>query len=143
TLTDLGLAFWLRLRGAASGGLGAPDARPEGDLKLRADVLDGMFTGRVNPMQAALNGRPPLTRHAAQAMTLQQPQPDLGAHHHAPREEIGDPGDLTALPDPSGTASRRVRPVGAGDVRVELVQIVNELYAQELITATGGNVSAR
>src|SRR5262249_31810854 len=142
-LTDRGLAFWLRLRGAASGGLGAPDARPEVDLKLRADVLDGMFTGRVNPMQAAMNGRLSFTGDAAKAMTLQQLQPDLARHYRAAREEIGDPGDLTALPAPAGPASRRGRPVGAGDVRVELVQIVNELYAQELITATGGNVSAR
>jgi len=143
TLTDLALAFWLRLRGAASGGLGAPDARPEVDLKLRADVLDGMFTGRVNPMQAAMNGRLSFTGDAAKAMTLQQLQPDLARHYRAAREEVGDPGDLSALPDPAGTASAPARPAGPGDVRVELVQIVNELYAQELITATGGNVSAR
>src|SRR5262249_60293767 len=93
--------------------------------------------------QAPRHGRLSFTGDAAKAMTLQQLQPDLARHYRAAREEIGDPGDLTALPDPSGTASRRVRPVGAGDVRVELVQIVNELYAQELITATGGNVSAR
>ena len=141
-LGDLGLAFWLRLRGTLSGALGAPDARPEVALRLAADVLDGMFTGRVNPMQAAMNGRLSFTGDAAKAMTLQQLQPDLARHYRAAREEVGDPGDLSSLA-PAATAGAKPAPVGAGDVRVELVQIVNELYAQQLITATGGNVSAR
>ena len=143
TLNDLGLSFWLRLRGALAGALGAPDARPEVDLKLRADVLDGMFTGRVNPMQAAMNGRLSFTGDAAKAMTLQQLQPDLARHYRAAREEIGDPGDLTALAEPSGAAAAKPAPAGAGDLRAELCRVVGELYAQELITATGGNVSAR
>ena len=42
-------------------GRGRRSARPTGgadvELRLRADVFDGMFTGRVNPMQAAMDGR--------------------------------------------------------------------------------------
>ena len=144
TLTDLDLCFWLRLRGGISGALGAPEARPEVDLKLRADVLDGMFTGRVNPMQAAMNGRLSFTGDAAKAMTLQQIQPALSRHYRAARDAVGDPGDLAALAAP-GAGGAAVAPAApAGDaLREELVQTVRELYAQELITATGGNVSAR
>jgi len=143
-LTDLGEAFWLRLRGGIGGALGAPDSKPEVDLKLRADVLDGMFTGRVNPMQAAMNGRLSFTGDAAKAMTLQQIQPALARHYRAARDAVGDPGDLAALPDPSGLAPARAAPSSSTDaVREELVQVVRELYAQHLITATGGNVSAR
>lgn len=143
-LTDLAESFWLRLRGGISGERGAPDGKPEVDLKLRADVLDGMFTGRVNPMQAAMNGRLSFTGDAAKAMTLQQIQPALARHYRAARDAVGDPGDLASLPDPSGAAPAKSAANGGTDaVREELVQVVRELYAQELITATGGNVSAR
>jgi autoinducer 2 (AI-2) kinase len=144
TLTDLALDFWLRLRAGLSGALGAPAGRPEVDLKLRADVLDGMFTGRVNPMQAAMQGRLSFTGDAAKAMTLQQIQPALSRHWCAARDEVGDPGDLAALPAPgSGAGAAAAAAPPADALRSELVQVVRELYAQELITATGGNVSAR
>lgn len=79
------------------------------------------------------------------AMTLQHVQADLSRLYRAARERIGDPGDLTALPDANGNgaAEMRPQPVAPGDVREELVRIVNELYATQLITATGGNVSVR
>jgi autoinducer 2 (AI-2) kinase len=143
-VTDLDLAFWLRLRGGLSGGLGAPDAPAEVELRLRADVLDGMFTGRVNPMQAAMAGRLAFTGDAAKAMTLQHLQADLARLYRAAREAGGDPGDLAALPEPGGGAPGPTTPAaGADDLRVELCRVVGELYAQELVTATGGNVSAR
>jgi autoinducer 2 (AI-2) kinase len=140
TLTDLDLAFWLRLRETLSGSLGSPDGRPEVDLRLRADVLDGMFTGRVNPMQAAMQGRLSFTGDAAKAMTLQHLQADLARTYRASREAVGDPGDLAALAAPGSAPAAAAED---DDVRVELVRVVHELYAQQLITATGGNVSAR
>lgn len=139
-LGDLDLAFWLRLRSGIEGALGAPDGRSEVELTMPADVLDGMFTGRVNPMQAAMEGRLSFTGDAAKAMTLQQIQPALSRHYCAARDEVGDPGDLAALgADPARSASAPAPDA----LRQELVQVVRELYAQELITATGGNVSAR
>jgi autoinducer 2 (AI-2) kinase len=109
-------------------------------LRLAADVLDGMFTGRVNAMQAAMDGRLSFAGDAAKAMTLQHIQGALARCWRGARDEVGDPGDLSRLGAP-GTAPRSPEPDDA--LRAELVRVVNELYAQQLITATGGNVSAR
>jgi autoinducer 2 (AI-2) kinase len=102
-----------------------------------------MFTGTLNPMQAATSGRIAFTGDTMKAMTLQQIQDDLSRCYRAARGEIGDPGDLAGIPEPGGTARPATRPVGVGDVRKEMLLVVNELYATQLITATGGNVSAR
>jgi sugar (pentulose or hexulose) kinase/phosphoglycerate dehydrogenase-like enzyme/ribulose-5-phosphate 4-epimerase/fuculose-1-phosphate aldolase/putative sterol carrier protein len=145
TVSDLALAFYFRLRdGAVSGALGDPDVA-DVELKMRADVLDGMFTGRVNAMQAATSGRLSFSGDTVKAMTLQQIQSDLSRLYKAARDAVGDPGDLASIPEPGAAAKTapRMQPVGAGDVRTELIQVVNELYASELITATGGNVSVR
>ena len=99
-----------------------------------------MFTGRVNPMQAAMDGKLSFTGDTAKAMTLQHLQRDLAECYGAARAEVGDPGDLTAT---EGGAGGPAAAVAADDPRVTLIQVVNELYAQSLITATGGNVSVR
>jgi autoinducer 2 (AI-2) kinase len=121
-------------------GRAAPAAPADVELRLAADVLDGMFTGRVQAMQAALDGRLSFTGDTAKAMTLQQLQRELGRLWRAAREAVGDPGDLTAL---EGGAAEAAAAVAADDPRQDVVQIVQELYAQQLITATGGNVSVR
>jgi autoinducer 2 (AI-2) kinase len=142
TLTDLDLEFWFRMRGGAlEGALGSPDASAEVELRMRADILDGMFTGRVNPMQEAMSGRLSFTGDAAKAMTLQHIQADLERLYTAARERAGDPGDLASLPDPSSPAA--LPPPKPGDPREQLVEVANQLYAQQLLTATGGNVSIR
>ena len=97
-ISDLGRELFFRLRrGAVSSGLGAPDGRPEVQLRLKADVLDGMFTGRVNPMEKAMSGELSFTGDAAKAMTLQHLQADLRRLYRAAREAVGDPGDLAAV----------------------------------------------
>jgi autoinducer 2 (AI-2) kinase len=136
---DLELHFGFRA-GAPFAELGPPAAPAEVQLRLAADVLDGMFTGRVNAMQAAMDGRLSFAGDAAKAMTLQHIQGALARCWRGARDEVGDPGDLSRLGAP-GTAPRSPEPDDA--LRAELVRVVNELYAQQLITATGGNVSAR
>ncbi|NNL68204.1 MAG: hypothetical protein HKP30_18285 [Myxococcales bacterium] len=144
-LIDLPIEFHFRLdAGEVRGALAAPLEPPEVELRMRADVLDGMFTGRVNPMQSALSGGLSFSGDTAKAMTLQQIQEDLSRLWCAAREAEGDPGDLASLPDPNGAAAPAIVPAaGEDDVRHELVALVEELYRQELITATGGNVSVR
>ncbi len=124
--------------GTVSGALGAPDETADVQLRMRADVLDGMFTGRANPMEAAMEGRLAFTGDAAKAMTLQHLQDDLARLYQSARDATGDPGDLTASA-PAGSAP----PVEPGDLREGLVEVVRELYDAQVITATGGNVSVR
>jgi phosphoglycerate dehydrogenase-like enzyme/ribulose-5-phosphate 4-epimerase/fuculose-1-phosphate aldolase/putative sterol carrier protein len=144
TLSDLALGFHLRLRGTLTGDLGAPDTPPDVELSMRAEILDGMFTGKVNPTQAATSGRLSFRGDTMKAMTLQRIQGDLSRLYAEARASVGDPGDLAALPEAGGArAQGAVRPVVPGDLREELIQVVNELYATGVVTATGGNVSAR
>jgi autoinducer 2 (AI-2) kinase len=145
TLTDLGIVFHLWLRaGEVTAALGDPDAPADVELAMRAEVLDGLFTGRLSPIEAATGGRLSFRGDTVKAMTLQQVQADLARSYAEARAEVGDPGDLAALPEPGrGRRAAPVRPVTPGDVREELVRVVDELYAAGLITATGGNVSVR
>ncbi len=146
TLTDLAQSFHFRLReGSLSGNLGDPDTPADVDLKMRAAIFDGMFTGTVNGMQAAMSGQLSFSGDTVKAMTLQELQEDLSRLYKQARDEVGGPGDLDSLPDPTAgaTGAPLVRPIEPGDIREELIQVVNELYEAELITATGGNVSAR
>jgi autoinducer 2 (AI-2) kinase len=143
TLPDVGRDFFLRLRdGRAGGGLGHPEGDADVELRMRAEVLDGMFMGTLNPMQAATGGRIAFTGDTMKAMTLQQIQPDLSRCYRAAREEVGGPGDLASVPDTTPGA-RAAAPAAPDDVRREILAVVHELYASGLVTATGGNVSAR
>ncbi len=145
-VSDLSLGFYISLRGGeVAAATGDPPGRADVNLKMRADVLDGMFTGRINPMQAATTGKLSFAGDTLKAMTLQVLQADLSRLYREARAEVGDPGDLSLLSPETATRAPSPAPIaaGEGDVRAELVQIVNELYAAQLITATGGNVSAR
>jgi autoinducer 2 (AI-2) kinase len=156
-LSDLGLEFHLGFQqGRTVAAAGAPAELAPVQLKMRAQLLDGMLSGVANAMQAAMNGELSFSGDAAKAMTLSQIQGDLVRLYRAARAQVGDPGDLAAIPAPgapraaapAAAAARAAAPapesgVPAGDVRHELCRIVEELYATQLITATGGNVSAR
>ncbi len=145
TLADFALSFHLALKNrTVSARLGDPSGPIDVDLKMLAGVLDGMFTGTVNPMDAMTSGRLSFAGDPVKAMALQELQEDLSRIYRAVREEVGGPGDL-ALDERSthATASAAPRSLGERDIREDLIEVVNDLYASELITATGGNVSVR
>jgi phosphoglycerate dehydrogenase-like enzyme/sugar (pentulose or hexulose) kinase/ribulose-5-phosphate 4-epimerase/fuculose-1-phosphate aldolase/putative sterol carrier protein len=140
---DLGLAFYLSLKqGRVISALGAPESPAEVQLQMRGEILDGMFTGAVDAMECAMNGELSFMGDAAKAMTLQHIQNDMERVYKLARASVGDPGDLSAVPR-AGAVAAAAAAVGANDIREELVQIVQELYEAQVITATGGNISVR
>lgn len=165
TIKDLDQAFYMSfMDGQVEAGLGAPPREPEVRLKMSADTLDGMFTGRINATKAATSGKLSFSGDTGKAMSFIRIQGAMSRLYKEAREQIGDPGDLTHLAQaaaaavPSSTAalnasspiaSAASAPYGAspavktGDVRDQILQITHELFAAGLITPTGGNISAR
>jgi autoinducer 2 (AI-2) kinase len=142
-LTDLDLEFFLRLRDdAVRAALGRADGAPDVRLRMKARVLDGMFSGRVSGMDMAMKGELFFAGDAARAMTLQHLQADLQRLYGAACEETGGTGDLDAIA-PGAPAAAPSAPQGDDDPRLELIAVVRELHAAHLVTATGGNVSVR
>jgi len=165
-LSDLGLEFTMRFHdGQVTGDLGAPPEPAQVRLKMKAETLDGMMTGRINAPRAAMTGKLSFSGDTRLAMSIQRIQNDLCRLYAQAREEVGGPGDLAAIgqtaqkpglgeepgfsdtytpaPADAGRPSTAAAPSPANQLRAELVQVVNELYAVGLITATGGNLSAR
>jgi sugar (pentulose or hexulose) kinase/phosphoglycerate dehydrogenase-like enzyme/ribulose-5-phosphate 4-epimerase/fuculose-1-phosphate aldolase/putative sterol carrier protein len=139
---DLGLDFHLSLKqGRVISALGPAEGAAEVQLQMRGEILDGMFNGTVDTMECAMNGELSFMGDAAKAMTLQHIQGDMERIYRAARAEVGDPGDLSAVPRPGEAATPQT--VGANDIREELVTIMQELYESQVITATGGNISVR
>lgn len=143
TVTDLGLQFYLSLQhGEVLSALGLPADGAEVQLQMRGEILDGMFTGTIDAMECAMNGEISFMGDAAKAMTLQHMNADMERLYKAARDQVGDPGDLAAIPRPAAAASATA-PVGDKDIREDLVDIMRELYESQVITATGGNISVR
>jgi len=159
TIKDLDRSFFLNfVDGAVDAGLGSPPREPDVRLKMSADTLDGMFTGRVNAMKAAMGGKLSFSGDTGKAMAFQRIQADMGRLYTEARGRVGDPGDLTqvgaASPAPAtSAASPSAQPIHVGsaegsfarvgDIRDTILAVTGELYAKGLITPTGGNVSAR
>ena len=161
TVKDLDQAFFMSfVDGKVDSGLGDPPREPDVKLKMAADILDGMFTGRVNATKAATSGKLSFSGDTGKAMSFIRIQGNMGKLYTAAREKVGDPGDLTkigaapltpavsAIPAPIVQTSAAYLPSApsvtkTGDVRDQILQVTNELYAKGMITATGGNVSAR
>jgi autoinducer 2 (AI-2) kinase len=92
TLTDAALCFYLRLRdGEAAAGLEEPESEAEVELKMTAQVLDGMLGGTLNAMQAATTGEISFSGDAGKAMTIQELQADLERVYVGARARIGAP----------------------------------------------------
>ena len=158
TIKDLDQGFFLSfVDGAVGAGLGSPAREPDVRLKMSADTLDGMFTGRLNAMKAAMGGKLSFSGDTGKAMAFQRIQDDMGRLYSEARARVGDPGDLMQLgaapPAATATVAAPVaQPIAAGaapmairvgDVRDTILAVTSELYAKGMITPTGGNVSAR
>ncbi len=140
---DLGLAFYFHLNnGAVDSSLGEPAHGAEVQLEMRGEILDGMFTGTIDTMECAMNGEISFMGDAAKAMTLQHMNADMERLYSAARDAVGDPGDLASVPRP-GEAGSAPAVIVPGDPREDLVNIMQELYEAQVITATGGNISVR
>ena len=154
-LTDSKQEFYLRFdNGIVTGDLTQPGNAPDLTLKMKADILDGMFTGRINPTRAAMTGKIAFSGDTRRAMAMQKIQKDLSRCYSRAREQVGDPGDLTVLsadttpikvaaPPPSAAPSTPAALSTVGDERDEIIPVLNELYTAGLITSTGGNISLR
>ena len=149
TLSDTAQEFYMRFAdGKVIADLGPPPLDPDVRLKMKAEVLDGMFTGRINAMRAAMGGKLSFSGDTKLAMGFQRIQGDLGRLYTEARDEAGGPGDLTAVVEPAPEeghkpAQEDVARVPTGDLRDEILEVLQELYAVGCITATGGNISAR
>lgn len=145
TVTDLGLEFYVGFRqGVVEAGLGPPVETAEVRMKASAETLDGILTGRISGNKAAMSGKLSFSGDVRLAMGMQRVQGDLIRLYTAAREEMGGI-DFSALRQKmaaSLTTGGRSLEIPS-DPRQELVEAVNELYALQLITATGGNLSLR
>ena len=162
TVKDMDQSFFLSfMDGKVGAGLENPPRESDVKLKMTADILDGMFTGRVNATKAATSGKLSFSGDTGKAMAFMRIQNNMSRLYSEARERIGDPGDLTKLsaasvPTPTPVAVAPVvaqaaaaymPPIPAvvkvGDIRDQILQVTNELYGKGLITPTGGNISAR
>jgi L-ribulose-5-phosphate 4-epimerase len=163
TLKDLDRSFYMSfVDGVVQAGLDEPPREPHVQLKMDAATFDGLMRGSVNGMQAAMTGKLSFSGDTRRAMAMQRYQKAMGGAYQQALAEVGDPGDLSQVGEPvsepgvahpeaarpdAARPEARHEPAmgdpGTGDVRDDILQVVNELYNRGLMTATGGNVSAR
>jgi len=96
-LTDVDLAFHLRLSEPVEAALGPPPETPDVQLRMTGTVLDGMLSGSRNAMQAAMEGEISFTGDAARAMAIQELQADFerlyrDARDGGPEAGAAEPG---------------------------------------------------
>jgi autoinducer 2 (AI-2) kinase len=161
-LNDVDLSFYTSFdQGAVRCGVGDPPEKPQVTLKMKAELLDKLFTGRENGPKAAMSGKLSFIGDTIKAMSLQRIQKDLNRLYTEARAEAGDldavferaahqgpaqsnppPAEALAAAVPSGAVAN-AGGILVGDIRDEVIRAVEEMYAHGLITSTGGNVSVR
>lgn len=89
-LSNPEIGFHIRFcNGQVTGNLGPPPAPAEVSLKMKAEILDGMLTGRINPMRAAMGGKLSFSGDMRLAMGMQRIQADLSRLYQQARTETG------------------------------------------------------
>lgn len=156
-VSDLGPEFFIGFRdGRVLAGLGAPPETAEVRLKAKGETLDAILTGRLNGNKAAMTGKLSFSGDVRLAMGMQRVQKDFVRLYRAAREEAGGidfaapsssapapTADATAPPASAVPLSGSLDTPAAATLREEVKRVAEELFAAQLITATGGNVSAR
>ena len=141
---DLGLEFYIVLNdGVVTAALGKVDGGADVRLGMRAEYIDGMLSGSKDAMEAVMDGYISFAGDAGKGLTIARLEADMKRIYNAIVDELGSPGDLAGIPLPGGAIIRAPAIVGVADIRQQLLDTVNELYAEGVITATGGNVSVR
>ena len=70
-LNDVNLSFYTTFdQGAVRCGVGDPPEKPQVTLKMKADILDKLFTGRENGPKAAMSGKLSFTGDTIKAMSI-------------------------------------------------------------------------
>jgi ketol-acid reductoisomerase len=91
-----GLEFTIRFAdGQVVTGWGPPEKPAEVRLETKAEVLDGMFTGRIHAMRALMTGKLSFSGEAALAIGIQQIQEDLKRLYSQARGELTQSADHT------------------------------------------------
>ena len=86
---DLELEFYMRFdNGEVTAALGPPVSPAEVRLQTESEVLDGMFTGRINAMRAFMTGKLSFSGEAKLAITIQQIQDELCQLYTRAREAV-------------------------------------------------------
>src|SRR5215468_12200258 len=90
-LNDVKLSFYTSFdQGAVHCGVGDPAEKTQVTLKMKADILDKLFTGRENGPKAAMSGKLSFIGDTIKAMSLQRIQKDLNRLYTEARGEIGN-----------------------------------------------------
>jgi sugar (pentulose or hexulose) kinase/phosphoglycerate dehydrogenase-like enzyme/ribulose-5-phosphate 4-epimerase/fuculose-1-phosphate aldolase/putative sterol carrier protein len=160
-LADVRLSFYMSFDGGAVRcGVGDPPQKPHVTLKMKADILDKLFTGRESGPKAAMSGKLSFIGDTIKAMSLQRLQSDFNRLYSEARAQVGGLDALFARAAADSPAQNNTKlaeapaaaawstnagaaPIRADDIRAQVIRTVEELYTQGLITSTGGNVSVR
>jgi autoinducer 2 (AI-2) kinase len=90
TVKDIDQAFFLSfVDGQVGAGLESPPREPDVKLKMSADILDGMFTGRVNAAKAATSGKLSFSGDTGKAMAFIRIQGNMSRLYGEARQQAG------------------------------------------------------
>ena len=110
----MNLSFYTTFdQGAVRCGVGDPPEKPQVTLKMKADILDKLFTGRENGPKAAMSGKLSFTGDTIKAMSLQRIQKDLNRLYTEARAEVGNLDALSNAPRTEGPAQSNPPPAEA------------------------------
>jgi autoinducer 2 (AI-2) kinase len=143
-LNDIDLRFYMAFEGGiVTGGMGVRPHTADVQLKMKAGVFDSILTGRLSGIQAAMTGRLSFSGDTRVAMNLQRIGNDLNRLYTKAREENHGRAELPTFAHFPPGSKGASHPSGGEEIRQELLQTAAKLAAMGLVTAAGGNISAR